>query len=61
VHELAVAESLNYVFQKTTGYATTYEKSLDVPGARNTMGGSLGDIRTQCYTSYGRQVRQRAV
>ena len=58
VHELAVAEALNYVFQKTSGYARTLG---DTPGARTVPGGSLPDVRNQCYAAHGRKVRQRAV
>ena len=57
VHELAVAEALNYVFQKTTGYA----RAIGGGGSMIPPGGSLPDIRCQCYAAYGRKVRSRAV
>lgn len=57
VHEYAIAEALNYVFQKTSGYARTIGEA----GARTVPGGSLPDLRARCYERYGRQGRQRVV
>jgi hypothetical protein len=57
VRELAIAESLNYVFQKTSGYART----LGEAGSSPVPGGSLPDLRDRVYTAYGRQGRQRVV
>jgi len=56
VRELAIAESLNYVFQKTSGYARTIgENQVIVPG------GSLPDLRNRVYMRYGRKARSRVV
>jgi hypothetical protein len=56
VHELAIAEALNYVYQKTSGYARTIgEGQVMVPG------GSLPDLRRKVVATYGRTLRQRAV
>lgn len=57
VHEYAIGEALNYVFQKTSGYARTIGEA----GARTVPGGSLPDLRARCYERYGRQGRQRVV
>lgn len=57
VRELAIAEALNYVFQKTTGYARTIGEN----GARTVPGGSLPDLRDQCCSAFGRGARQRTV
>lgn len=56
VHELALAESLNYVFQKTSGYARVIGENAQVP-----PGGSLPDVRVQCYAAFGRKMRTRAI
>lgn len=56
VRELAIAESLNYVYQKTDAYARTIgENSRIVPG------GSLPDLRNRVYEAFGRKGRQRHV
>lgn len=57
VRELAIAESLNYVFQKTSGYARTIGEG----GARPVPGGSLPDLRARVLVGYGRQARQRVI
>lgn len=57
VRELAIAEALNYVFQKTSGYARTIGEN----GARTVPGGSLPDLRKRVLTQFGRKARQRAV
>lgn len=49
VRELAIAESLNYVYQKTSGYARTIgENTRVVPG------GSLPDLRKRVFAGFGR-------
>ena len=56
VHELAIAESLNYVAQKTSAWARTLSpQSSAVPGA------GLPDLRSRVLARYGRSVRQRVV
>jgi hypothetical protein len=56
VHELALAEAINTVAQKTSGYARTIgENQTIVPG------GSLPDLRNRAYTRYARKVRQRVI
>jgi hypothetical protein len=56
VHELAIAEAQNYVYQKTSGYARTIgENQTLVPG------GSLPDLRKRVRVTYGRQVRQSGI
>lgn len=56
VRELAIAEALNYVFQKTSGYARTIgENQTLVPG------GSLPDLRKRVFAGYGRKVRPRVI
>lgn len=56
VRELAIAESLNYVYQKTDAYARTIgENSSIVPG------GSLPDLRNRVYEGFARKARQRHV
>jgi len=57
VHEYAIAEALNYVYQKTSGYARTIGEA----GARTVPGGSLPDLRQRVYEAYARQGRQRVV
>ena len=57
VHEYAIAEAQNYVFQKTSGYART----IGEDGARTVPGGSLPDLRARVYERYGRQGRQRVI
>jgi hypothetical protein len=56
VRELALAEALNTVFQKTSAYARTIgENTRVVPG------GSLPDLRSRVMRGYGRQARSRVV
>ena len=57
VHEYAIAEALNYVYQKTSAYARTIGEN----GARTVPGGSLPDLRQRVYERYARQGRQRVV
>lgn len=57
VHELALAETLNYVLQKTTGYARVIGEN----GAKTVPGGSLPDLRQRVYAQYGRKGRTRVV
>jgi hypothetical protein len=56
VRELAIAEALNYIFQKTSGYARTIGE-----GASIVPGGSLPDLRKRVYAGFGRQARQRVI
>jgi hypothetical protein len=54
--ELAIAEALNFIYQKTSGYARTVgEGQALVPG------GSLPDLRSRVYNSLGRKARSRVV
>ena len=56
VHELAIAESLNYVAQKSASYARTLAaQSSAVPGS------GLPDLRTRVYEHYGRKNRNRVI
>lgn len=56
VRELAIAESLNIVAQKTSAWARTLgENTSAVPGA------GLPDLRDKVLTRYGRKARQRVV
>jgi hypothetical protein len=57
VHELALAEALNTVFQKTSGYARTIGEA----GAAPVPGGSLPDFRAQVFQRYARKSRQRVI
>lgn len=57
VRELAIAEALNYIFQKTSGYART----LGEAGSAPVPGGSLPDLRARVLQRYGRKSRQRVV
>lgn len=58
VHEYALAEALNYVYQNTSAYARTIGEN----GARTVPGGSLPDLRRRLAESvYTRKVRQRVV
>lgn len=57
IREYAIAEALNFVYQKTSGYART----LGEPGASAVPGGSLPDLRNRAYERYGRKARQRVV
>ena len=56
VHELAIAESLNYIAQKTAAYARSIgENATPIPG------GGLPDLRKRVQDAYGRKARQRVV
>lgn len=56
IRDLAEAETLNAVLQKTTAYARTIgENQRIVPG------GSLPDLRAQVLTQFGRKARSRVV
>lgn len=58
VREYAIAEALNYVFQKTSGYARTIGEggpATPVPG------GSLPGLRDRVREAYGRKARTRVV
>ena len=57
VREYAIAEALNYVFQKTTGYA----RSIGENNPKTVPGGSLPDLRAKVYQLYGRKARTRVV
>lgn len=57
VRELALAEALNTVLQKTTGYARTIGEAGAVP----VPGGSLPDLRNRVWARYGRKARQRVI
>jgi hypothetical protein len=57
VHELALAEALVYIEQKSRSYGT----QEGGPGMAKTPGAGLPGVRDQCYAAYGRKVRQRAV
>lgn len=57
VRELTIAESLNYIFQKTSGYARTIGEN----GASTVPGGSLPDLRARVTERYGRKARTRVI
>ena len=58
IRELAIAEALNTVFQKTSGYA----RSIGEQGpATPVPGGSLPNLRQQVLSRYGRKNRQRVI
>jgi hypothetical protein len=69
VHELAIAESLNYVAQKSAAYARTLatgsssptSTGTSAPGASAIPGGGLPDLRQRVSEIYGRKARQRVV
>lgn len=56
VVELAIAEALNKVLQKTTGYARTIGEHM-----RMLPGGSLPDFRQRAVMAVGRKARTRVV
>jgi hypothetical protein len=58
VVDLAVAETLNTLLQRRTGYARTVGGG-DVE--RDAPGGSLADVRERARAAYGRKLRGRAV
>lgn len=56
VRDLSLAEAVNSVLQKTTGYArTTGENMRIIPG------GSLPDLRDRCYRTFGRKHRSKVI
>lgn len=58
VHELAVAEALNTILQKSSGYARMVQSgdySIPAPGH------GLEDLRERCWTVYARKMRQRVI
>lgn len=56
VRELAIAESLNYVAQKSAAYARSIgENATPIPG------GGLPDLRDRVFAAYGRKARQRVI
>lgn len=57
IRELAIAEALNSVFQKTSGYA----RSIGENGATPVPGGSLPDLRNDVFRAYGRKSRQAVI
>lgn len=67
VRELAIAEALNNVAQKTAAYATIVQRqsTLSVQSraenAQPTMGGGLMDLRNRVLTAYGRKARLRVI
>jgi len=58
VVELAVAEAVNTVLQKTSGYARTVGEGDNL---RLASGAGLADLRAKVVSTYGRKARQRAV
>lgn len=58
VHELTIAEAINTVLQKISGYARTVGSGDNI---RNASGADLEDIRCRCYNAHGRKTRQRTV
>lgn len=56
VIELTIAEALNTVLQKTSGYARSMGENM-----RIVPGGSLPDLRAQVLQRYGRKHRSRVV
>ena len=69
VRELAIAESLNYVAQKTSAYARTLATGSSSPtstgtsasGASAVPGAGLPALRDRVWTAYGRKARRRVV
>jgi hypothetical protein len=53
--ELAIAEALNFIYQKTSAYGRTIGEG----GASTVPGGSLPDLRLRVLASLGRKGRQR--
>lgn len=58
VQELGVAEAVNSFLQETSGYARTVGSADNV---RQISGAGLADLRAQCLSGFGRQVRQRVI
>lgn len=56
VQSLAVAEALNTVYQRTSGYARQVGEQHATP-----PGGSLPDLRAAVLTLYGRKARSRGI
>jgi hypothetical protein len=69
VRELAIAESLNYVAQKSAAYARTLATGSSSPtstgtsatGASAVPGGGLPDLRNRVYEAFGRKARRRVI
>jgi hypothetical protein len=58
VNELAVAEAVNAILQKTSGYARTVGEGDNL---RNASGAGLNDIRMRTMAAYGRKSRSRVI
>lgn len=58
VRELALAEAINNVQQKTSGYARTIGSA---DNARNASGAGLQDIRDRVFTGYARKARTAVI
>ncbi len=58
INELAIAEAINTILQKKSGYARIVGSG---DNARESSGKGLKDLRDRVYTSYGRKVRMRVV
>jgi hypothetical protein len=58
VRELCIAEAINTLLQRSSGYARTTGSGEN---ERETLGRGLRAIREQAYTAYGRKTRMRAV
>jgi hypothetical protein len=58
VRELCLAEALNTLLQRQSGYARTVGSG---DNQREAAGRALRDIRDQAYTAYGRKARIRGV
>lgn len=56
--ELAIAEAINTVSQKSSAYARTVGSGDNV---RNATGAGLADMRARCVANLGRRARQRAI
>lgn len=61
VHTLAVAEAQNWLLQEQAGYLRTTGGGSGSSGGKEATLDALKDLREQCYTAHGRQVRMRAV
>ena len=58
VRELQIAESLNTILQKSSGYARVVQTDT---GAIPAPGQGLRDLRDRCYTRFGRKIRRRVI
>lgn len=58
VKELALAEAVNSVLQKTAGYSRTVGEGANL---QPISGAGLADVRARAWTSYGRKTRQRVI